>query len=311
MISRRQVRIKVMQALYSYFQNKDKELEVAKKKLITSTNKIHELYIYLFFLLSLLRKRALKKNEQTKLKHIFVEQDLVQHLNFLKNNLISLLFENKELNKLMRSYDLEEEKKLISLLFDELSNLSFYKSYSLIKEPSFSDEKKFLIQLFDRLIASNIKVHHHLEVLHINWADDVSVANFFVLKKIKSLKQETILKEKFTPLFKNKDDKEFSTKLFVKTILNDNDYTSLIVEKVKNWESDRIALIDLILMKMAITEFLFFNQIPVKVSLNEYIDISKEYSTPKSKVFINGILDKLLLDFKKNNRIKKIGRGLV
>ena len=160
------------------------------------------------------------------------------------------------------------------------------------------------------MIASNSKVHHHLEVLHINWADDVAVANYFVLKKIKSFKQESILQEKFTPLFKNKDDEDFSTKLFLKTILNQDDYNSLIVEKVKNWEADRIALIDLILMKMAITEFLFFNQIPVKVSLNEYIDISKEYSTPKSKVFINGILDKLLLDFQKNNRIKKTGRGL-
>ena len=155
-------------------------------------------------------------------------------------------------------------------------------------------------------------LEQYYEEKYINWPVDKQSVDGMVLKTLRAFKEDAIDKVDILPITANwDDDEEFVTELFNKTILYADDYGQLIADKTQNWEVDRIALVDVILMKMAIAELIHFKSIPTKVSMNEYIDISKEFSTPKSKGFINGILDKILIELKEKGEIRKIGRGLM
>jgi len=152
-------------------------------------------------------------------------------------------------------------------------------------------------------------LYDYYESLNLSWVDDLPLVNTLVIKTIKQLQSDNIISLK--ELEVKEDDKEFLIDLFRKTILHHNEYTEEIDDKTPNWDTDRIAEIDLILIKLAITEFIYFPSIPTKVTINEYIEIAKDYSTVKSSYFINGVLDKLLKEYSKSNRLQKIGRGLL
>ena len=160
-------------------------------------------------------------------------------------------------------------------------------------------------------IAPNEDVHTYLEEKSIFWLDDFEVGNLSVIKTIKSFKENSDQYARLLPLFKNEEDKIFAFDLLKRTILNSLEYNKYIVETASNWDEERISDMDKMLMKMAICELLNFETIPVKVTLNEYIELSKDYSSNKSKIFINGVIDKLIIRFKKEGVLKKLGRGLV
>ena len=186
-----------------------------------------------------------------------------------------------------------------------------YKEYLNNSNSSFIEDRKFVATLFMEFIAANEDIHSFLEEKSIYWLDDFEVSNLAVIKTIKSLKENSDEYARLLPLFKDQDDKEFASDLLKRTILNSSDYKKHIVETASNWDEERISDMDQLLMQMAICELLNFETIPVKVTLNEYIELSKDYSSQKSKIFINGVIDKLAIRFKEEGILKKLGRGLV
>jgi N utilization substance protein B len=195
------------------------------------------------------------------------------------------------------------------ILLDEVKQSELYKKHMSKKAHNFEDDKQFVIDMFTELIAPNNKLYEYLEDNKLTWVDDIPVVNTQILKQLNQITEKSDFR--ISKLYKDEEDKEFVSALFRKTILNEVELAKEYIDKTPNWDADRIAEIDTIILKMAICEFLKFPSIPIKVTINEYLEISKEYSTPKSSIFINGILDNLLKEFQADNKILKTGRGLM
>jgi N utilization substance protein B len=207
----------------------------------------------------------------------------------------------------LKNWEVDDE--YVKIIYDELLNSKIYKNYLDTVEDSFNVDRSFVIDFFTEIIAPNEKLAEYFEDKMITWVDDIPFVNTWVLKTLSKSKNNTNFI--MGSLYKDKDDEEYVSKLFTKTILKLKEYEKEISERTPNWETDRIADIDMILIKMAIAEFLNFPSIPVKVTINEYIEISKDYSTEKSSYFINGVLDKISKEFERDQKIVKIGRGLL
>ena len=197
----------------------------------------------------------------------------------------------------------------ILILLNEIKQSKMYQTYMKNNKTSFEEDKEFVANVFAELIAPNEKLYDYLEDNKLTWIDDIPLVNTQILKQLKQISE----KDEFrvTKLYKDQEDQEFVTLLFKKTVLNEVDLAKEYIDKTPNWDAERIAEIDTIILKMAICEFLKFPSIPVKVTINEYLEIAKEYSTPKSSIFINGILDNLVKEFQTQDKIKKSGRGLI
>ncbi len=310
MLNRRYLRIKTMQILYSYYQQDKPNALLFEKELFKSLDKIYDLYIYVLVLFTDMHHTAHLVLEENKNKRLPTAEDLNPNLRFIENILLQNLTNSSELKKevLNRKISWQSDFDLVRKLFSELRATDLYKDYMASKTPSAKEDKQFLISVATEFLYEHDLLNHLFEEKNIHWADDTFGAFSMVSRTFENFTGTF----KLVPLFKDaEDDKKFISTLFLKTIDGDKEYEKLIDEKTKNWEFDRIASMDVLLMKMAMTEFLHINNVPVKVSLNEYIDISKEYSTPNSKNFINGILDKIIADLKRDNLIQKTGRGLM
>ena len=211
-----------------------------------------------------------------------------------------------ELNKIDH-WSLDTE--YIKIVFDELQKSALYKAYLSSETTSFQADKSFVIDFFKEIIAPNEKLADYFEDKMISWVDDIPFVNTWIVKSLSKQKEGKIFV--LDSLYKDNDDKQFVSDLFRKTVLKHQNYDQDIADQTPNWEADRIADIDMILIKMAITEFLNFPSIPTKVTINEFIEIAKDYSTGKSSYFINGVLDKLSKEYTKEKKINKIGRGLI
>ncbi len=315
MLNRRYLRIKAMQALYSFFQSEDADIPKGERELMRSIDKTYELYIYLLLLFEELVRVASNKIDIGKEKHLPTSEELNPNLRFVNNRVIAQLVANV---KLQRERDIrkltwqtDDEMSLVRKLWENIKNWEEYKTYMSSETDSYANDQEFLIDLFKKFIADDESTEQFLEERNMHWPGDLNMA--VAPSIIKTLENASETREpQLAPLFKDpEDDKQFILDLFRKTIIDNDTCEKLISEKTKNWEVDRIAVMDVILMKMAIAELLHFTGIPVKVSLNEYIEISKTYSTPKSKQFINGILDKLVIDFRRDGTMQKTGRGLM
>ncbi len=313
MLNRRILRVKVMQALYAFFQSDSNELSKGERELFLSVDRLYELYLYFLILPIELADLAEVQMDEAKNKALPTKEDLNPSTRFINNSLIKQLRESEVLNnaiknsKISWSADRDELKRLLK----ELKKADFYQAYFALESVDFEADKKFVQSLFKELIADYEPIYTIFHERSIYWdLDDVDFAISMAIKHIKKIKKdaEGVLLVKYKD---DLEDKDFVKTLFRKTIVNNQENTKLIEEKTKNWEVDRIAVMDVLCMKMAITELTEFSSIPIKVTLNEYIEISKLFSSPKSKVFINGILDKLVADFKISKKIKKIGRGLM
>ena len=317
MYSRRHIRIKVMQELYAYLQRGDANLPLAEKELLKSFEKLFDLFIYQLSFLAEIFDFAQLRVEDAKQKLLPTEEDINPDTRFIDNRLINLITQNKEysfhVNRLKISW--KDEKEMIRRILNNFRNNDEYKLFMSSKKDSFNADKKILTDLFREYVASNEALEGFYEEKSIYWANDYPIVTSNIMKCLGEIK-EGWTGDDHIPIFYNdpadkNEAKEFALTLFRKTILHRAEFEQMIDKKAVNWELDRIALMDMIILEMALTEILEFPTIPVKVSFNEYIEISKGYSTPKSKVFINGILDKLIHDLKSNNQIKKAGRGLV
>ncbi len=303
-----------MQALYGFFQSVTKDIGKSEREMLNGIDKIYDLYIYQLALLLELKHVATVVLEEAKNKRLPTPQDLDPNLKFIQNKFLDKLSENihlkREINN--RRINWNNEFELVRKIYNNIKAGEEFGQYMNVSDDSFKTHRDFILEIFREYIADYELVNHLYEERNLHWGDDIYIVNPTVVKTIESFKEETQPDFPLSPLYKDKvDDELFLKELFRETILNDEKTEKLIGDKTKNWEVERIAMMDVLLMKMSITEMLHFSNIPIKVSLNEFIEISKMYSTPKSKIFINGILDKLVADLKRENKIVKVGRGLM
>ena len=313
MLTRRHIRLKVMQNIYALKISDFQYTKETEKNLLESIDSIYELYLILLLLLVELLKKAETKFSISKNKLLLDRNNIFDNQKMIKNKFLNnfrsdeLLIE--EINKRnLAVWDLDF--KYVDLIYDQLIKSELYSNYINDNKISFNNDKDFISRLFKEIIVKDEKLYNYLEDKNINWIDDLPLVNTFMLKLINKSK-ETSSKRYFLPkLYIDVEDKVFAKKLFKTTLKNYKTYNTEISKKTKNWDTDRIAKLDYIMLNMALCELVEFKTIPVKVTLNEYIEISKEYSTLKSNVFINGILDAVVKDFTKNGKIIKQGRGL-
>jgi len=233
---------------------------------------------------------------------------------FVENKVIHLFENNFQLQDAWEERGIthwKRDSEYVAILWEEIRNSEAFENYMTTRESTFKEDKDFVILLLKQFIAPNEKLYDYLEDTKLTWLDDLPLVNTAILKFLNKLKETTTEDAKIPKLFKSPDDEDFAAKLFRKAMANDEDLAQEMVDKTPNWDKERIAEIDTILIKMAICELLHFPSIPVKVSINEYLEVAKEYSTPKSSIFINGILDKLSKEYQEQNRLNKMGRGLM
>ena len=312
MVNRRHIRIKVMQSIYAVLQSKSDNLPKEEKFLLFNIKKATDLYVLQLLLMVEIRNLSFEHIEIKKKNFLATDEDKNPSLKFVNNRMIKAILDSDEIaayaakNKLI---SWKENREYVRIILDDLVQSEDYKAYINSDISSFAEDQAFVMNLFKKILAPNDKLFDYYESLNLSWVDDYPLVNTTLLKVMKQMKEGALFSLK--QLEVKKDDEEFLIDLFRKTVLHQQEFTSEIDDKTPNWDTERIADMDMILIKMALTEFLYFPSIPTKVTINEYIEIAKDYSTRKSSYFINGVLDKLLKDFGKSGRLNKIGRGLL
>ncbi|WP_299112696.1 transcription antitermination factor NusB [uncultured Winogradskyella sp.] len=314
MLNRRHIRIKVMQSLYAFKGTESDDLAKDQTFLLHSLDSMYDLYLSILALLTELHKKSKSHNEKLQNKLLGSDTDKNPNTRLQDNQLLHIVSENKMLQELVKKrklnfWDLDFE--YVDILFKSIIKSKVYNHYINDPETAFKKDKQFIIDIYSELIAPNDKLYDYFEDKKLTWIDDLPVVNTVLLKVIRKLKltsPETVL---LPDLYKDEDDKEFAKDLLKKTILNNSKFSEEIAIKATNWDAERLASIDGVLLKMALCEFQKFPSIPHKVTINEYLEIAKEYSTPKSSLFINGILDKIVKEYQSKNIHKKTGRGLM
>ena len=313
MVSRRLLRIKVLQICYAYFKSSEQSINQAEKELFFSIQKSYDLYHYLLLLILDITDFAQSRIDLAKQKRMPTSEDLNPNTKFVDNRLIKSLSENQDLKKYLNDQKLSwvNHPELIKNLYNEIKESEVYSKYMNSGINGFNEDKKFISDLYLKVIINHEPLYQILEEQSIFWNDDIEFIIGMIIKTIRTFKASSNGEEKLMPLFKNEEDRDFVKRLFRKSILNHKEYEELISKYIKNWDVERVAFMDIVVMSLAISEMVEFSEIPIKVSFDEYIEIAKFYSTQKSNVFINGILDRLVEHLKKEGKIKKVGRGLI
>ena len=314
MLNRRYLRIKAFQSLYAYWQSDNASAARIEKELFTSIERTYDLYLSLLLVFGELRHIAELTFEERKKKRLPTAEDLDPSRRFVDNPIVLNIAQSERLR-------LEAEKRKISwvgnhelftALYREVQNNEAYQAYIKEEAQGFKRDQNFVIEFFSEMIANNEALQEVFETRSIAWMEDLDLAASLVKRTLEQMRATDTADVFMNEIARDpKEDHDFVSMLFRKTIEHSDEHEKAISEKSSNWESDRIALSDMILMQMALTEVRIFDQIPVKVTMNEYIEIAKAYSTPKSKNFINGVLDKLFIEMRSDGRIRKVGRGLL
>lgn len=307
MINRVLIRLKIVQIVYAYYQNGGKNLDTAEKELFFSLSKAYDLYNYLLLLMVEVTKQANKRLNAAKNKLVPTKEELFPNTKFVENRFIAQLEVNKQLlefsNNQKKTW--ENEADFVKTLCDKILESDIYKEYMASETSSYDEDRELWRKLYKNIIFNNIELDQVLEDQSLYWNDDKEIVDTFVLKTIKRFDEKNGAKQELLPEFKDEEDQDFARRLFRRTILNADYYRHLISENTKNWDLDRVAFMDVVIMQIALAEILSFPNIPVSVSLNEYVEIAKLYSTPKSGGFINGTLDGIVNSLKKENKLTK------
>ncbi|MGQ3133635.1 MAG: transcription antitermination protein NusB [Flavobacteriales bacterium] len=312
MLNRRQIRVKIMQALYGFLQTENDNLAAGEKSLLQSFERIYDLYLLQFALLAEVHRSALLEREDSRKKFLPTEEDRMESTPFTRNCVFTWIDESEKLHNLLNKRKLSwaNHPDAGDKLFKKIRSLESYKAYIHSGDNSVEKDTEFMIRLCRTLLSEEEFLLNIYDDENIHWNDDI---DFVVLWLSKSLEQSSAEKGlRIFNLYKDEEeDKKFAVDIFRDTILNEAGYEEYIREFARNWETERIAFLDMLLMKMAVSELISQPGIPVKVTLNEYIELSKMFSTAKSNVFINGILDKIVQKLKSENKLQKTGRGLI
>ena len=300
MINRVLIRLKIVQIIYAYYQNGGKNLDTAEKELFFSLSKAYDLYNYLLLLMVEVTKQANKKLNAAKNKLIPTKEELFPNTKFVENRFIAQLDFAGNQKKTW-----ENEADFVKSLCEQIMESDIYKEYMASETSSYEEDREVWRKIYKKIIFNNAELDQVLEDQSLYWNDDKEIVDTFVLKTIKRFEEKNGAKQELLPEFKDDEDQDFARRLFRRAILNSDYYRHLISENTKNWDLDRVAFMDVIIMQIALAEVLSFPNIPVSVSLNEYVEIAKLYSTPKSGGFINGTLDGIVNQLKKENKLTK------
>ncbi len=302
-----------MQSIYAMHQNGSDSLEKSEKFLLFSIDSLQDLYLIMLSSLIEIRKSEADYIEKSKKKHLTTQEERNPNLKFINNKVLLALEANNSLSialedRKINNWTLNDD--YIILLLKAIKSSELYQNYMASTSNDFESDKEFVVSVFTDIIAPNDKLYDYLEDNKLTWIDDIPLVNTQIVKELKGLnaKEDSF---RISKLYKDTEDKEYVSNLFRKTVLNESELAKEYIDKTPNWDTERIAEVDTIILKMAICEFTKFPSIPVKVTINEYLEIAKEYSTPKSSIFLNGILDNLVKEFETQKRLNKTGRGLM
>ncbi|MFT4669409.1 MAG: N utilization substance protein B [Flavobacteriaceae bacterium] len=313
MLTRRHIRVKVLQSIYALNQNEHSELSKQEKFLFYSIDQMHDLYLLMLQLMIEMRDHAENYLDVSKKKHLATDLEKNPSRTFIENKVLLLIDSNAILEATIKKKGLNywaQDTEYVGILFKELREKDWYDAYLLKANTSFAEDQNFISKVYKEVIAPNEKLYEYLEDKRLTWIDDFPIVNTAMVKMLGKISEKSVGSILIPNLYKDIEDREFALQLLRKVVLNEEKLSSEIDGKTPNWDQDRIADLDFIILKMGIAEFLHFPSIPVRATINEYLEISKEYSTPKSSIFINGILDKLVKEFEISKKLNKIGRGL-
>ena len=315
MLNRRFLRVKALQAVYAYHQSESSNLPQAERQLLADIEDLYKLFIYQLSFWVEVKRFAERRIEENKNKHFPTEEDLNPNLKFVNNRILNALEDNRHLMSLEEKYKIkwaDSREDFIRKMYVKLVETAEYQEYMINGKDGFSDDKHFLATIIDTYMAENGLLYDYYSDRDLSFNSDYQLAIYLLWKFISELPASFGAESKLPPVFKEEDkDREFAIKLFEKTILHADEYRELVNANISNWDYDRLALMDKILIFMALTEFCEFRSIPVKVTINEYIEISKFYSTPESRRFVNGVLDALSIKLKESGKLVKTGIGLI
>jgi len=313
MVTRRYLRIKVLQALYAAEKNPKEELHANEKKLDQVVQDCQVLTVYFLALLPEIVRYRMLRLEELKEKINPTEEDLNPNTKFIDNEVIKQIEENRSIRQFCVNHRMDWSNRydFIAQMYHEIANSDTFLAYFNAPTRSYQEDKDFVLDVLSKIFAESEFLHWFLEEKNVHWFDDYNDALLSAYKNIERYKENQSNQLALIPLFKNEEEKTFYKELFRKTLLYNAEYQKRIDEKLQHWESERIMEIDTILMKMAICELTQFPTIPIKVTINEYIELAKLYSSRKSGVFINGILDSIVADLKNEGKLGKMGRGLI
>ncbi|MDP2160857.1 MAG: transcription antitermination protein NusB, partial [Flavobacterium sp.] len=310
MLNRRHIRVKVLQTIYAMHQSGSDDLEKTEKFLIASMENLQDLYLLMISTLIEIRNKEQEYLDISSKKHLVTPEERDPNRKFVDNLVLNFLSENNSISIALEKRKINNWKQnddYILLLLESAKNSVVYKTYMANRINTFEEDKRFVMDLFSEVIAPNEKLYDYLEDYRLTWVDDIPLVNTTILKQLKTI---DISKEKsfiVPPLFKDEEDADYAKQLYRKTVLKEYELAKEYIDRTPNWDPDRISEVDTIMLKMAICEFLHFPSIPIKVTINEYLEIAKEYATPKSSLFINGILDNLVKEFQRTNKLTKSG----
>ena len=307
MINRILIRTRIVQIVYSWYQNTNKDLRIAEKELLFGLQKSYDLYYYLLLLIVELTRTYDARIEAKRNRYLPSDEDLNPNVKLIDNKFVKQLLQNNQFNKYLgeRPMSWSEHDAFVKNLLDEILSSDTYADYSSKTKLTYSDDQEFWRKIFKQFVHNNEKLDEILEDESIFWNDDIEIVQTFVIKSIKQFSEEAGENQRLLPMFKDDEDRQFALKLLHDTILNEQKYRQLIEHHSEKWDFDRIAFMDMIIMQVALAEIHTFETIPTSVSLNEYIELAKLYSTPKSGTFVNGILDAIVADLRKKNIIFK------
>ena len=307
MINRVLIRIKIIQIVYAYYQNGSKNLDAAEKELFFSLSKAYDLYNYVLILIIAVTNYAQKRIDAAKSKLAPTVEELNPNMKFVENKFVAQLEVNRQLTEFStnqkRSWANDED--FVKGMYERIIASDIYKEYMESEDDSYEGDRELWRKLYKTFVFNNDDLDALLEDQSLYWNDDKEIVDTFVLKTIKRFDEKNGANQPLLPEFKDEEDQEFARRLFRRTILNSDYYRHLISENTRNWELDRVAFMDVIVMQCALAEILSFPNIPISVSLNEYVEIAKIYSTPKSGSFVNGTLDGIVNQLKKDGKLTK------
>lgn len=310
MLTRRHLRIKVMQAVFVFQRQKPDDLKELEKFLNGSMTQTFVLFLYMAQLLVKIHELALQRYKLAGERHTGSEAVKNPSRALIENKVLVELVKSPALQEALKKRKLDPwhlDSKYVELLYDKIVNSKIFIMYASEESDSIKKDQNFINEIYSEIIAPSDEILDYIEDINITWVDDYPLVNTEIIKFVRKIKVDKEIK--LPELVKDADDIKFAMDLFRRTVLNHDELWGRVEGKTPNWDSDRIAQIDSCMIMMAQCEFLYFSSIPVKASLNEYLEISKDYSSPKSRIFINGILDNLLKQFQEDDMIHKIGRG--
>ncbi len=313
MLSRRLIRIKVLQILYAWSRKEGTTMQQAESELRTSLERSYFLFFLILLLLFDLVDYAAERIRLGKEKKRPTWEDLHPNERFIRNRLLKDLREHPQITKFVRDHSLgwDDDSLVVKKLYASLVASKEYREYMDKEEDSYRNDKKIVEFILEHLLPESSELQSLLEEQSIYWNDELELVLSALLRFIDLFPGRQGRLITVPPMYKSKEDEEFAYRLLHQSILHHEEHTKLIEKYSRNWEVDRIARLDMLILIQAITEILYFPEIPVRVSINEYIDIARYYSTGNSGIFINGILDRIVADLRKENKIRKEGRGLI